>query len=151
MRDRAGAATLSRGAAPYTSLREWRAQAVAGKTPTDVVLRKAYTCEKIVTVDAAARQKQFVISTASVDREGDTVAPEGWVLDEYRANPVVLWAHDGEQPPIGQTVRMGVDGGRKLLSIVRRRRSTTTRSSSRLRAPRRAARVGDHGRRADAR
>jgi HK97 family phage prohead protease len=118
MRDRAGAAPLSRGAAPYTSLREWRAQAVAGKTPTDVVLRKAYTCEKIVTVDAAARQKQFVISTASVDREGDTVAPEGWVLDEYRANPVVLWAHDGEQPPIGQTVRMGVDGGRKLLSIV---------------------------------
>jgi hypothetical protein len=118
MRDRAGAATLSRGAAPYTSLREWRALAVAGKTPTDVVLRKAYTCEKIVTVDATARQKQFVISTASVDREGDTVAPEGWVLDDYQANPVVLWAHDGEQPPIGQTVRMGVDGSRKLLSVV---------------------------------
>src|SRR5947208_1044841 len=99
----AGARTPSRRAAPYTSLREWRALAVAGKTPTDVVLRKAYTCEKIATVYATLRQKQFVISTASVDREGDTVAPEGWVLQEYERNPVVLWAHDGEEPPIGQT------------------------------------------------
>lgn len=106
-----------RRTAPYTSLREWRSLASAGKTPSDVVLRKAYTCDEIKAVEGSPRQKQFVISTASIDREGDTVAPEGWQLDEYQRNPVVLWAHDGEQPPIGQTIRMGVDSQRRLVSV----------------------------------
>jgi hypothetical protein len=107
----------SRRSTPYTSLAEWRTLAIAGKANPDTVLRKAYTCDKISTVDADKRQKQFTISTASVDREGDTVAPEGWVLNDYERNPVVLWAHDGEAPPIGQTIRMGVDQGRKLVSV----------------------------------
>ena len=44
----------------------------------------------------------FVASTGEVDRHGDTVAPEGWRLDAYRDNPVVLWAHDYGEPAIGR-------------------------------------------------
>ena len=52
----------------------------------------------------------FVASTGEVDRHGDTVAPEGWRLDAYRDNPVVLWAHDYGEPAIGRTEAVWSDG-----------------------------------------
>ena len=60
----------------------------------------------------------FVVSTDQVDRHGDTVSPEGWRLDEYRRNPVVLWAHDYGQPPIGRAEALWKNG-RELLAEVR--------------------------------
>ena len=53
----------------------------------------------------------FVASTGAVDRHGDTVALEGWRLDGYRENPVVLWAHDYRRPAIGRTQSVWRDGG----------------------------------------
>ena len=52
----------------------------------------------------------FVASNGEVDRHGDTVAPEGWRLDGYRENPVVLWAHDYRQPAIGRADAVWSDG-----------------------------------------
>ena len=43
-----------------------------------------------------------IASTGAIDRHGDTVSPDGWRLDAYRANPVILWAHDYRQPAIGR-------------------------------------------------
>ena len=57
----------------------------------------------------------FVASNGAVDRHGDTVAPEGWRLDGYRENPVVLWAHDYRQPAIGRADAVWSDG-RALLA-----------------------------------
>ena len=57
----------------------------------------------------------FVASTGEVDRHGDTVALDGWKLDEYRQNPVVLWAHDYRQPAIGLTEAVW-NNGRALLA-----------------------------------
>ena len=51
-----------------------------------------------------------VASTDAVDRHGDTVAPDGWRLDAYRANPVILWAHDYRQPAIGRAAAVWRDG-----------------------------------------
>ena len=48
--------------------------------------------------------------TGEVDRHGDTVAPEGWRLDAYRDNPVVLWAHDYGEPAIGRAEAVWSDG-----------------------------------------
>jgi HK97 family phage prohead protease len=52
------------------------------------------------------RKMGFVISTAAVDRDGDTVDPKGWDLGSYTKNPVVLWAHDYAQPPVGKAVNI---------------------------------------------
>ena len=52
------------------------------------------------------RKMGFVISTAAVDRDGDTVDPKGWDLGSYTKNPVVLWAHDYSQPPVGKAVNI---------------------------------------------
>jgi HK97 family phage prohead protease len=54
----------------------------------------------------ADRKMGFLISTASVDRDGDTIDPKGWNLKNYEKNPVVLWAHDYSQPPIGKAINI---------------------------------------------
>ena len=51
-----------------------------------------------------------VASTDDADRHGDTVALDGWQLDNYRRNPVLLWAHDYGQPPIGRASEVWRDG-----------------------------------------
>ncbi len=57
----------------------------------------------------------FVVSSGAVDRHGDVVSPDGWRLDAYRANPVVLWAHDYRRPAIGRAQSVWSDG-RALLA-----------------------------------
>ncbi len=51
-------------------------------------------------VEGAARRHRFTITTGAVDRERDVLAPDGWKLDAFLRNPVVLWAHDYHEPPI---------------------------------------------------
>ena len=63
-----------------------------------------------VVEDAVAGPLVFVASTGEVDRHGDTVAPEGWRLEAYRDNPVVLWAHDYGEPAIGRAEAVWSDG-----------------------------------------
>lgn len=43
---------------------------------------------------------RFTITTDSPDRERDVIMPDGWQLDAYMKNPVVLWAHDYRMPPV---------------------------------------------------
>ena len=66
---------------------------------------------------AVAGALTFVASTGAVDRHGDTVAPEGWRLDAYRENPVVLWAHDYRRPAIGRAQSVWRDGGALLARL----------------------------------
>ncbi len=53
-----------------------------------------------VVVDSALgdRQIRAVASTAKKDRQGDIVEPHGCVLDNWKANPVVLLQHDPNVP-----------------------------------------------------
>lgn len=49
---------------------------------------------------------RFVISTGSVDRMGDTVAPAGWDLADFiRGGQPVLFAHNRWDPVVGRGVR----------------------------------------------
>ena len=52
------------------------------------------------------------ISDVSVDRMGDIVEQDGWDLENFRKNPVVLWGHDYGLPPIGRCVDIRVVGGK---------------------------------------
>lgn len=52
------------------------------------------------------RKMSFMISTAAVDRDGDTIDPKGWDLGSYAKNPVVLWAHDYSSPPVGKAINI---------------------------------------------
>jgi HK97 family phage prohead protease len=59
-------------------------------------------CNKAMTVDRDKRLLTATISTRSVDRDGDIVEPEGIDFTNFKSNPVVLWAHNPSQPPIGK-------------------------------------------------
>jgi hypothetical protein len=54
----------------------------------------------------------FLASTGGEARDGHVVEQAGWDLEDYRRNPVILWAHDGSLPPIGRAIRaeVGPDG-----------------------------------------
>lgn len=56
----------------------------------------------------------FVLSTDEVDRHGDVVAAEGWNLEFYRRNPVLLWAHDYRRPAIGRALSLWAEPHRLL-------------------------------------
>lgn len=82
--------------------------------PEKPALIKTFTdVEKVISKEA--RTIDFVISTSAIDRDTDIIDPNGWKLDHYLRNPVVLWAHDSSCPPVGKSIRTVVEGG-KLIS-----------------------------------
>jgi HK97 family phage prohead protease len=52
----------------------------------------------------------FIASTSEVDRMGDVIRQDGWELDRYRANPIVLFGHDHDKP-IGRAHNVRVERG----------------------------------------
>lgn len=65
--------------------------------PTSLV--KDFPAE-VSAVEGAIRTHRFTITTGDPDRERDVISPDGWKLDAYLKNPVVLWAHDYRTPPV---------------------------------------------------
>lgn len=93
----------------FLSIDELAQAAKRGEDVSEIGVRKQYVAE-IKAVEAAPRTYECTISTAQVDRENDTVAIAGWQLEEYSKNPVVLFAHQYSQPPVGRSVRTWVEG-----------------------------------------
>lgn len=57
----------------------------------------------------------FVASTPGVKRDGLDLRAQGWRLDNYRRNPVFLWAHGRSEPSLG---RVDADAGDSLRTLV---------------------------------
>lgn len=95
----------------FLSLDLYAASLQAGtiKDTDDVVVLQTAT-PKIRALDDAESEGtpriEFIITDASIDRENDTIAIDGWNLDEYKRNPVVLWAHSSRDLPIGKAVTL---------------------------------------------
>jgi HK97 family phage prohead protease len=64
-----------------------------------------------------SRRIRFCFSDNSVDRYGDTVNSAGWELANFRTNPVALWAHQSDEPPIGRASNVGLEGNRLMGDI----------------------------------
>jgi hypothetical protein len=72
------------------------------KRATAAELRRAVRASldtEVKAGDGDSRTLTFTISSAAVDRMGDTIKVDGWKLDAYRKNPVVLWGHDAGDFP----------------------------------------------------
>ncbi len=76
----------------------------------DVVIRKQFAAEEVVPEDDLILE--FVISTESVDRDGDTIKADGWKIDRYLQNPVVLFAHDYRSLPVANALGVWAEGGK---------------------------------------
>jgi HK97 family phage prohead protease len=66
--------------------------------------------EIIVEPSASGAGLNFVLSTSAVDRHGDTVLQTGWKLENYKMNPVVLFGHDQQSPPVGRAPNILLEG-----------------------------------------
>ena len=67
--------------------------------------------------DNGAAPVTFVLSTDDVDRHGDVVCSDGWRLEAYRENPVLLWAHDYRHPAIGRAASVWTEPHRLLAKV----------------------------------
>lgn len=61
---------------------------------------------EVPTLDTSLCIATYTISTPAVDQDGDILVPEGCLphLDRYASNPVVLWSHELECPPVAQSI-----------------------------------------------
>lgn len=73
---------------------------------------------KIANLDIENREITFIASTPSVDSHGEVVLQD-WIFDRFKKNPVILWAHNQREPPIGRAVKWWVEGGETLYIRVR--------------------------------
>lgn len=60
----------------------------------------------------------FMFSDATPDRMDDTIDAKGWELGNFQKNPVILWAHDADQQPVGKSVSTFVRDGEQLVGVV---------------------------------
>jgi HK97 family phage prohead protease len=97
-----------------------KAMEAAGFTPpeTETVVYKFATSEGVIAPDEP-RTLKHIITTDRLDRDGERIRADGWNFDNYRRNPVVLYAHDWYRPPIGKNVWLkpqDVEGGKAVIA-----------------------------------
>ena len=61
-----------------------------------------YIMKRTEPTSSKKEKVSFVASSATPDRYGDIIDQKGWILDNYKKNPVVLLNHDSNQLPIGK-------------------------------------------------
>jgi HK97 family phage prohead protease len=74
--------------------------------PDDLFVRSLH----LKSVREEAREVDFICSTSAIDSYGEIV-DQSWDLRRYATNPVVLWAHNSRDLPIGQARNVGVVDG----------------------------------------
>jgi len=63
------------------------------------------------------RQYEFTASTSTMDRDGEVIDAKGWDLTNFKKNPVIMYAHDYKNLPVGRAPRVWIHSG-KLKDIV---------------------------------
>jgi HK97 family phage major capsid protein/HK97 family phage prohead protease len=68
---------------------------------------------KVTVAKAAGDDLEFVLSDDTKDRYGDVIDPKGWVLDNFKKNPIALFNHNSNFP-IGRWENVRVQGGKLI-------------------------------------
>jgi len=69
---------------------------------------------------------EFVLSDATVDRYGDIVDPAGWLLTNFKKNPIALFGHSGGFP-IGTWSNVRVEGEKLVARLNLAAKGTSAR------------------------
>jgi phage head maturation protease len=80
------------------------------------LLDKLFTKGMIGTI--GGEEKLFIASDDVEDRQGECIAQDGWSLENFKANPVIQWAHSSQEPAIAVADKIGfkeIDGKKKLV------------------------------------
>lgn len=70
--------------------------------------------QNVVFKKTSVDEENFIIrgifSTAKEDRHGEIIVQEGWKLEQFKNNPVILFVHDHYQPAVAQCIELSVTG-----------------------------------------
>jgi HK97 family phage prohead protease len=64
------------------------------------------------------KDKMVAVASQEIeDREGEVLSIDGWDLKNYKKNPVLMWSHNTQEPPIGvaDKIKVGEYNGKKAL------------------------------------
>lgn len=78
------------------------------------------------TVASGGDGLEFVLSDDTVDRYGDIVDPAGWVLANFKKNPIALFGHDSRFP-IGTWENIRIDGNKLVARLALAAKGTSER------------------------
>lgn len=70
-------------------------------------------------IEKVEKEEDGILSVAvatddSVDRDGERIDASGWDFNNFLKNPVLLWAHNYREEPLGKVVSLVRDGSRIL-------------------------------------
>jgi HK97 family phage major capsid protein len=86
-------------------------------SPAKPQFRLAPTSGAAIGANDETRRITFVLSDESVGRDNHVIYADAWKLENFKRNPVMPWAHDPEQPPVGKFVAIGTEN-RRLIGTV---------------------------------
>jgi len=85
----------------------------------DKTLQQKKATFKIKAVNEADYTIEGVFSTADPDWHGEIIDQSGWNLDIFKANPVILLAHNDCSLPVGKCIEIGIDQDGNLAGKIR--------------------------------
>ncbi|HVB33721.1 MAG TPA: hypothetical protein VNJ52_05025 [Patescibacteria group bacterium] len=85
-------------------------KAALEKQETDEVIAKTEA-------DSEGQEFTFVVSTSAIDRQGDELDQSKWNFANFKKNPVILWAHNYGEPPIGICTDIKTEGEQTVATV----------------------------------
>ena len=98
-----------------TTIRKIWSEAVDGAPPAAGATILRASLEQPVQVEG--RRAVFVASDPSVGRDMHTIAADAWDTSNFQKNPVFLWSHDADSPPIGRVDNLYTSGDRLMAAV----------------------------------
>lgn len=78
---------------------------------------KKFLDVEIKAVENEERTYWFIASTDHRDRQGDIIVQEGWKLQHFKKNPVILWGHDYYSTPIGKALTVKIEDSKLKIKV----------------------------------
>lgn len=82
-------------------------------------LYKLKSAFRIREVDEEKYVIRGVFSTGAEDRHGEIVDQNGWNLEEFMANPVIMLFHSHDRPPVAQCIELASDQNGNLAGAIK--------------------------------
>ncbi|MGX7894398.1 HK97 family phage prohead protease [Tsuneonella sp. HG222] len=64
---------------------------------------------KAVSIDDDKHTATFVMSTAAIDRHGDIVDQDSWILEHFAKNAPLFWGHRSNDYPLGKWLKVWLE------------------------------------------
>lgn len=74
-------------------------------------MKKRFLEAQIKAANGDQGSVRVIASTAAVDRQGESIDPNGWDFSNFLKNPQLLWSHDAYALPIGKVLKVWIENG----------------------------------------